>query len=96
MERVYLTMKIEGMIIIVLMCGFLLLIMALKAKSKLLLNLLFRGLVGAVCIILANYGFEFYHIPLQIGLNPLTLLTCIILGFPGLILVFAVNFYLYL
>ena len=86
--------KMEGMMIIIFMCSFLLLVIALKSKSTFILNLVFRCLVGSACIILGNYGFEYYQIPLQIGLNPITLLTCTILGFPGLVLVFAINFYL--
>ena len=89
-------MKIQGMIIIILMCGFILLILAMKTRSHLLLNFLLRGLYGSVVIILTNYLFDSMGISLEIGLNPITLLTCMILGFPGLLLVFGINFFMLL
>lgn len=89
-------MKSEGMTVIVTMCIFVLFIIILKTKSRLMVNLIFRGLVGTVCIILCNYACESYQIPLQIELNPVTVLTCTILGFPGFILLFGIHFYLLL
>ena len=85
-------MKLQGMIIIISMCGIILLLMAIKSKSELLLTGIFRGLLGSIAIVLANYLFQSGEFSLQIGMNPITILTCIFLGFPGLILVFAVSF----
>lgn len=89
-------MKIQGMILIISMCGFLLLVMAVKAKSLVLLNSLFRGLCSMASIILINFILQNRGLDIQIGLNPLTFLTCTILGFPGFILVLAVHFFLLL
>ena len=89
-------MKIQGMIIIIFMCGFLLLLMAVKTRSAFLLNIIFRGLTGSVLIIIGNYIFQILEISVQIGLNPLTFLTCSFLGFPGVALIFAVSFFLIL
>lgn len=89
-------MKIQGMILIISMCGFLLLVMAVKAKSQVLLNSLFRGLCSMASIILINFILQNRGLDIQIGLNPLTFLTCTILGFPGFILVLAVHFFLFL
>ena len=89
-------MKIQGMILIISMCGFLLLVMAVKAKSHVLLNSLFRGLCSMASIILINFILQNRGLDIQIGLNPLTFLTCTILGFPGFILVLAVHFFLLL
>ena len=85
-------MKLQGMIIIISMCGIILLLMAIKSKSELLLTGIFRGLLGSVAIVLGNYIFQVWELPLQIGMNPVTVLTCIFLGFPGLVLVFALSF----
>lgn len=85
-------MKIQGSIIIIIMCGFILLLMAIKVKSEILLNGVFRGLYSSAIIIVSNYFFQTGVIPMEIGLNPITLLTCIMLGFPGLILLFGINF----
>ncbi len=89
-------MKIQGMILIVSMCGFLLFIMAVKAKSQILLNGLFRGLCASAAIILINYILQMKGEELQIGLNPITFLTCTILGFPGFILVLGLHLILLL
>ena len=85
-------MKIQGTIIIISMCAFILLLMAIKVRSQLLLDGVFRGLYSCTIILLSNYFFQMKDISLQIGLNPITILTCIILGFPGLVLLFCISF----
>lgn len=83
----------EGMMIIISMCGIVLLFIAIKAKSHIILNLLYRGLAGSLAITVMNYLFQFFDFPLQIGLNPITFLTCTFLGFPGFLALLGIVFY---
>lgn len=80
--------------IIIGACGMVLLILAVKRNSQLIMNLLHRGLSGTVLIFVLNYIMMAAGYPaVCVGLNPLTLLTSTILGFPGLILLFGIKIY---
>lgn len=68
-----------------------LLIGALKKRAEWLLTFLFRSVVGCVFIYFANLLLASYNMQIAIGLNPVTVLTCGILGFPGVLLLYAIN-----
>ena len=72
-------------------CALVLLIVLLKRKMQFLLEFMLRGGVGAVLILWGNSILEGQGIMLSVGLNFWTLLTCAMLGIPGLGLLFAIS-----
>lgn len=83
----------QGAGLIVGVCAIVLLILALKQHSEALLNLVYRGVSGTIFIYLANRLMMILGLSICVGLNPVTILTCTILGFPGFILLFGIQFY---
>lgn len=72
--------------ILLIMGGCVLVLLALAWKRQLewLLNLLLRGVLGAVAIYFINLAVAAQGYPSLVGINPATVLTCSVLGFPGL------------
>lgn len=58
-----------------------------------LLNVLMRGICGAIIIFFVNMILERKGISLGVGLNPFTLLTSGILGLPGLGVLYGIGIY---
>ena len=83
----------QGAFIIVAVFGILMLILAVKTKSAIILNFLLRSIVGTLVIFGVNQMLEFYDFSIGVGLNPVTVLTSGILGFPGVILLFGIKIY---
>ena len=65
-------------------CVLVLLALAWKRQLEWLLNLLLRGVLGAVAIYFINLAVGAQGYPALVGINPATVLTCSVLGFPGL------------
>lgn len=74
-----------GVLVAVLFIG------ALKQKAEWLLNFLCRSVVGCVFIYFINMAVSSYNMEFAIGLNFVTVLTCGILGFPGLLMLYGIN-----
>ncbi|MDR0949006.1 MAG: pro-sigmaK processing inhibitor BofA family protein [Lachnospiraceae bacterium] len=89
-------MKEIGIVAIIALCFILLLVGALKKRVEWLLNLIVRGVIGIIAIYFINVAFTRMGIALNIGLNPMTVLTAAILGFPGLAALYGLGFYLLL
>jgi len=71
----------QGIIIgFVAVCALVLLLNAINKKSEVLLNFVFRLVVGTVLICFGNMGIAFLGIPGGVELNLITLLTTGILG----------------
>ena len=83
----------QGALFIVGVCAIILLILALKRHSHLILNIVYRGVSGTILIFLTNHLMMLAGLSVYVGINPGTVLTCTILGFPGLILPFGMKFY---
>ena len=83
----------QGAFLIVGVCGIVLLLLAVKRHSHLILNLVYRGGSGTILIFFGNQLMQLFGISLSIGVNPGTVLTSTILGFPGVILLFGVKIY---
>lgn len=83
----------QGAFLIIAVCGIVMLIMAVKSNSHLLLNFVLRSAAGSLFIFCANQWLTFGGHSLAVGLNPGTVLTCGILGFPGVILLFGIKIY---
>ena len=65
-------------------CVLALLAFAWRHRLEWLLNLLLRGVLGAVAIYFINLAVASRGYPTLVGINPATVLTCSMLGFPGL------------
>jgi len=69
-----------------------LLIGALKKRAEWLLTFLLRGVTGTVMIYFINLLITSTNMGIEIGINPVTVLTTGILGFPGVLLLYGINF----
>ena len=85
--------KFSGFIIILAVLVFVLLIGALRKKAEWLLTFLFRAVTGSVLIYFMNLAIASYDMGFEIGINPVTVLTSGILGFPGLLLLYGIKIY---
>lgn len=65
-------------------CVLILLALAWRRRLEWLLNFLLRGVLGAVAIYFINLAVTAQGYPALVGVNPATVLTCSVLGFPGL------------
>ncbi len=85
-----------GTAAIVIACAAVLLIGVVKSRLEWLLNILMRSILGTVAIYFINAGLAGIGISLGVGVNPLTVLTSGILGFPGLAVIYGIGFYNFL
>lgn len=85
-----------GMIILMVICVAVLLAGAFKSRAEWLMNACMRGILGAVAIYFINLFLEKQGISVGIGINPVTVLTSAILGFPGLAALYGVGLYNFL
>ncbi len=77
-------MRGQGILLMLGVCAVLLLIVAWRKKREWLLNFLLRGVAGTVGIYFINLVMTGQGYPVLVGINPATVLTCTVLGFPGL------------
>lgn len=85
--------NIGGMAAILGVCVIVLLIGAMGRKVEWLVNFILRAVMGTVGIYFLNYLFSTQNISVAVGINPLTVLTSGFLGFPGLIVLYGINFF---
>lgn len=83
--------KFIGFVIILAALAAVLLIGALKKRAEWLLAFLFRAVIGTVAIYFLNLVIVSYDMGFEIGINPVTVLTTGILGFPGILLLYGIN-----
>ena len=81
---------LAGVCILVLLLG------ALKAKMEWIINFVLRAAGGALAIYLINFILQNREIDAGVGIGIASVLTSGILGFPGLILLYGINFYHFL
>lgn len=60
--------------------------------AEIIVNFVYRGVFGVICIYFLNQLLEFMEIGLQIGLNGWTVAITGALGIPGVVLLFAIRF----
>lgn len=72
-------------------CVLLLLGFAWRRRLEWLVNFLLRGVLGAVAIYFINLAVTGQGYPALVGINPVTVLTCSMLGFPGLAALYGVQ-----
>lgn len=88
-------MRQTGILLIMGICVVILLAIAWRRRLEWLLNLLLRGVLGAVAIYFINLAVIERGYPALVGINPATVLTCSVLGFPGLAALYGLQiFYL--
>ena len=83
----------QGMFLIIAVLGIVMLIIAVKTNSGLILNFVFRSISGSLLIFAINTWLEMEGYTLGVGLNFGTVLTSGILGFPGIILLWGIKIY---
>lgn len=88
-------MNQTGILLIMGICAVILLALAWRRRLEWLLNLVLRGVLGAVAIYFINLAVAGQGYPALVGINPTTVLTCSVLGFPGLAALYGLQiFYL--
>lgn len=92
-ERGYRMDNYIGSIMIVGACIFTLMIGAFRKRKEWIINFIFRSVIGTVSIFFMNGFLVSQGISIAIGINPITILTSGILGFPGLFMLYGINLY---
>lgn len=82
-----------GTIWILVACGVVLLVGAVKKKVEWLLNIVMRSILGTIAIYFVNGGLAAMGISLGVGINAVTVLTSGILGIPGLLALYGLGIY---
>ena len=77
-------MNQTGILLIMGICVVILLALAWRRRLEWLINFLLRGVLGAVAIYFINLAVAGQGYSALVGINPATVLTCSVLGFPGL------------
>ena len=80
-------LAILGVCLIVLMIG------AMGRKVEWLVNFILRAVMGTVGIYCINYVLAMKQISVAVGINPFTILTSGILGFPGIAVLYGIHFF---
>jgi len=83
----------SGTIVIIAACAVVLIVGAVKRKTEWMLNVLMRGILGTIAIYFINDALLGFGIPVEVGINPVTVLTSGILGFPGLVALYGIGIY---
>lgn len=58
-----------------------------------ILNVVMRGILGTIAMYFINSLLGGIGLPLGVGINAATVLTSGILGFPGLVVLYGINFF---
>ena len=67
-----------------------------EQRPHLLVNFIVRAIVGVAMIFFVNEFLSSQGISVQVGINPVTVLTSGILGTPGVALLYGISFYQFL
>mgnify|MGYP001127515268 FL=1 len=82
-----------GMAAILIVCMIVLGIGAMGRKVEWLINFILRAVMGTVGIYVLNYMLAAREMTVAVGINPLTVLTTGILGFPGVAVLYGIHFF---
>lgn len=83
----------SGVLFIIGICIVVILIGILKKKSHWVINFIMRAFIGMISILVLNKVMEQIGYDIMVGINLLTVLTSGILGFPGVIALYVLQFY---
>ncbi|MBD5444410.1 MAG: Pro-sigmaK processing inhibitor BofA [Lachnospiraceae bacterium] len=78
---------------IIFVCVLVLLIGAFGRKIEWIINFVLRAVMGTIGIYFLNNFLMLKDISVTVGINPMTVLTSGILGFPGLVVLYGINFF---
>ena len=82
-----------GMAAVGIVCTAALIMGVAKRKMEWMLNIFMRSILGTIAIYFINSALEAAGINVGVGINPVTVLTSGILGFPGLAAIYGIGFY---
>ena len=85
--------RFDGMAVILGVCVIVLLIGAFGRKIEWIINFILRAVMGTIGIYFVNSFLVARQISVAVGINPMTVLTSGILGFPGLVVLYGINFF---
>ncbi|MCI9464772.1 MAG: Pro-sigmaK processing inhibitor BofA [Lachnospiraceae bacterium] len=85
--------RFGGMAVILGVCVIVLLIGAFGRKIEWIINFVLRAVMGTIGIYFLNSFLFSRQIAVMVGINPMTVLTSGILGFPGIIVLYGINFF---
>ena len=85
--------KFGDMAAILIVCVLVLLIGAFGRKIEWIINFVLRAVMGTIGIYFLNSFLIARHISAAVGINPMTVLTSGILGFPGIVVLYGINFF---
>lgn len=85
--------KIGSMAAILVVCTLVLGIGAFGKKIEWIINFVLRAVLGTIGIYFLNNFLIASNISAAVGINPMTVLTSGILGFPGLVVLYGINFF---
>lgn len=83
---------LAGIVTIIASCVLILIIISFKEKMGFLIRFVCRGVVLSAMIYGVNQALFFFGITMVVGINYVTFLTCAILGFPGVCLLYGLIF----
>lgn len=86
----------SGIFLIMAVLFIVLLIGTLKARMEWLVNFFLRGVSGMLFVYFINMLLTQRLPGMETGYNLLTFLTSAILGFPGVVMLYGINFYMIL
>lgn len=81
---------------VVAVCLLVVLFGAMRKKMEWLLNVIMRSILGIIAMYFINQALAEAGLFLGVGINPVTVLTSGILGFPGLMALYAIGLYHFL
>ena len=85
--------RFDGMAVILGVCVIVLLIGAFGRKIEWIINFILRAVMGTIGIYFVNSFLVARQISVAVGINPMTVLTSGVLGFPGLVVLYGINFF---
>lgn len=85
-----------GVILIVVILAVVLMIGAMKNRAEWIINFILRGVLGMMSIYFVNFLLADLMPGIKVGYNPITFFTTGILGFPGIAMLYGINFYMLL
>ena len=81
------------MLVLIGVCAAVLLLVSLHNRAEWLLNFILRMVMGSLAILVINASLLSLGISGGVGLNPTTVLTTGVLGFPGLAALYGIFLY---
>lgn len=85
--------KMSSVAAIIIVCILVLAIGAFGRKAEWIINFVLRAVLGTIGIYFLNNFLLASNISAAVGINPMTVLTSGILGFPGVAVLYGIHFF---